>query len=218
MASLALEEMSKEHVKEYFRHLKSNKRKSAEPVKREQRRQRRIAFARNVSKAQTSWILLTYLTHRHQTKLPVPWSCSTIVWCSLPPSWALILFLLNLICYLTNFVWKYSPMKNLGREMSRTVLQVNLRRIGAPSRRLYLAPPQILPIYVGKYTNFGDNKHVGHLRVLNEKLKAFMRSLYKTLRGKSATNHTRTTGLESTNLPLELRFEGWMIDAEWGVT
>ena len=98
---------------------------------------------------------------------------------SLSPSWALILLLPNLICYLTNFLWKCSLMKNLGRGISRTVLQVNLRRMGASGRSLYLAPPQALPIYAGKCANFDNNKYVGHLRVLNEKLKAFMRSLYK---------------------------------------
>src|SRR5258706_16324919 len=48
-----------------------------------------------------------------------------------------------------------------------------------------------------------------------KKLMAFVRSLYKSHHGKLATNQKRITGTESTNLPLELQLEEWMIDPLW---
>lgn len=48
-----------------------------------------------------------------------------------------------------------------------------------------------------------------------KKLTAFVRNLYKSLHGKPFTGQKRITGPESTNLPMELRLEAWMIDPKW---
>lgn len=48
-----------------------------------------------------------------------------------------------------------------------------------------------------------------------KKLTAFVRNLYKSLHGKPFIGLKRITGPESTNLPMELRLEEWMIDPKW---
>ncbi len=48
-----------------------------------------------------------------------------------------------------------------------------------------------------------------------KKLTAFVRTLYKSLHGKLSASQRRITGPESTNLPMELQLEAWMIDPKW---
>jgi len=54
LKNLNINEMSKEHVNEYFQHLTLNRKKSPESVKREKRRQRGTALAHDVSGAHIS--------------------------------------------------------------------------------------------------------------------------------------------------------------------
>lgn len=56
LQNVDISEMSREHVKDYFRHLKSTRKKGPERMKREKRRHRRIARARDASRAHISWI------------------------------------------------------------------------------------------------------------------------------------------------------------------
>ena|SRR5258706_15631861 len=48
-----------------------------------------------------------------------------------------------------------------------------------------------------------------------KKLVAFVWSLYKSVHGKQATSQKRITGPASSNLPMGLQLEEWMIDPEW---
>ena len=48
-----------------------------------------------------------------------------------------------------------------------------------------------------------------------KKLMAFVRSLYKFLHGKPFISQKRITRPESTNIPMELQLQGWMIDPKW---
>ena len=48
-----------------------------------------------------------------------------------------------------------------------------------------------------------------------KKLMAFVRKLYKLIHGKAFISLKRITRPESTNLPMELQAEDWMIDPNW---
>jgi len=48
-----------------------------------------------------------------------------------------------------------------------------------------------------------------------KKLTAFVRSLYKSVHGKQSVSQRKITGPESSNLPMGLHLEEWMIDPEW---
>ena len=47
------------------------------------------------------------------------------------------------------------------------------------------------------------------------KLIAFMRSLYKSVHGKQSVSQRRITGPASSNVPMGLQLEEWMIDPKW---
>lgn len=48
-----------------------------------------------------------------------------------------------------------------------------------------------------------------------KKLTAFARTLYKSIHGKLSASQRRITGPDSTNLPMELHLEEWMINPKW---
>lgn len=48
-----------------------------------------------------------------------------------------------------------------------------------------------------------------------KKLVAFVRSLYKSVHGKQSVSQRRITGPVSSNLPIGLQLEEWMINPEW---
>lgn len=48
-----------------------------------------------------------------------------------------------------------------------------------------------------------------------KKLTAFVRSLYKSGNSKQSMSQRRITGPESSNLPMGLQLEEWMIDPKW---